>query len=179
MVEPATEPNFVATLGLNWKLFLAQAVNFAVVVFVLWRWVFRPVAGALEARRQRIEGSVKKAAEIEDRLTALSAEETAKLKAARAEGERLITEASEAAAAAKAETIAAAKTEAEKVMRQALAAVAAEKDKALREIRAEVAELVVLGTEKILRAKLDEKKDRELIENALKNVIASEAKQSH
>lgn len=169
MVE-TTEPNFAATLGLNWKLFLAQAINFSIVLFVLWRWVFRPVAGALEARRQRIEGSVKKAAEIEERLAKLSAAETAKMKEARVQADQVIREASAAAAEAKAETIAAAKAAADKIMAGTKAAMMAEKEKAMREVRAEIAELTVLAAEKILRAKLDKDEDKKLVSDVIRGI---------
>ncbi|MBX4188293.1 MAG: hypothetical protein KW793_04140, partial [Candidatus Doudnabacteria bacterium] len=29
----------LGTLGINWKLFLAQLINFSIVLFVFWKWV--------------------------------------------------------------------------------------------------------------------------------------------
>src|SRR3989344_1771355 len=58
----------IGTLGLNWKLFIAQLINFSVIMFILWRWVFRPVGGALESRRKKIEESVAKAETIEKQM---------------------------------------------------------------------------------------------------------------
>ena len=44
----------------------------------------------------------------------------------------------------------------------------AEKEAMLKEVRGEVAELVVLATEKIIKEKLDSQKDHEIINNAIK-----------
>ena len=55
VTKEAGSGGVIGTLGLNWKLFMAQLLNFGIVLFVLWKWVFRPVAGALETRRQRVE----------------------------------------------------------------------------------------------------------------------------
>ncbi len=50
--------------GINLKSFLAQLVNFAIVLFVLWKWVFRPVAQGLADRTAKIEKSLDDAQQI-------------------------------------------------------------------------------------------------------------------
>ena len=42
------------TLGIQWPKLIAQFVNFAIVLFVLWRFAYKPVFTMLEARRQKI-----------------------------------------------------------------------------------------------------------------------------
>lgn len=42
-------------LGIDWKLLLAQAVNFLLVLWVLNRFVFRKLLSLLEERRKKIE----------------------------------------------------------------------------------------------------------------------------
>lgn len=168
-VEHAASPGVVETLGINWKLFLAQAVNFGIVVFVLWKWVFRPVAGTLETRRQKIEQSVKRAEELEQRMSAFEIEREQKLQAARTEADALIGKAQAAASAAREDSVRTARTEAEKIVTTARSQIEAEKDQMLKEVREELAELTVLATEKILRAKIDKEKDKKLIEEAVKN----------
>lgn len=166
-VEPITEPNFIATLGLNWKLFLAQLVNFGIVVFILWKWVFRPVVSALESRRKKIEDSVKHAEEIEKRMQESQSERENLIVQARKEAEDIGKKAQTAAESTKKEIMEHAKAESERILNQTKAAVAAEKDQMLKEVREEIATLVVGASEKIIREKLDEKKDKELISGAL------------
>ena len=164
------ETNFIGTLGLNWKLFLAQLVNFGVVIFILWKWVMKPVVGALEARRLRIEESVKKAGEIEKKFIDLKAYEEGMRHKARIEADELITRASLTGEKLRNEALDQARTESEKILAAAHAMISRDKERAFLEIREEVANLAVMAAEKILRAKLDEKKDAELIKGMMKNL---------
>src|SRR3990167_8555882 len=141
----------LGTLGINWKLFLAQLVNFSIILFILWRWVFKPVAGALEARRQKIEESVAKAEKIETQMREADSEREQKLQQARLDAEEIIKRTA---------------SEAEKDKQQ----MTAEKQQMLKEVREEVADLVVMATEKILREKLTDKKDREMIQNVMQEM---------
>ena len=155
------------TLGLNWKLFIAQAINFSIILFILWRWVFKPVAGALEARRQKIEESVKKAEEIERAKGELAAARERQLKQTRLEAENVLNKALAEAQNIKQETVTSAQKEAEKILANAQRAMAVEKDQMMRELREEVATLTVMAVEKILHEKLDGKKDSKMIQEVL------------
>lgn len=169
-MEHVVEPNFISTLGLNWKLFLAQLINFGIVVFILWKWVFKPVVLALESRRKKIEDSVKHAEEIEKRMQETQREREGMIMQARKDAEDIAKKAQTAAEQTKKEIVENAKAESERILNQTKAAVAAEKDQMLKEVREEIATLVVGASERILREKLDEKKDRELIQSALKEI---------
>lgn len=153
----------LGTLGINGKLFLAQLVNFAIVLFVLWRWVFGPVAGALEKRRQRVETSLKEAKKIEQRLQSFEQEHGERLKRSRVEAEEIVQKAVETADRTKAEIAESAKSEAERILRDARETIQAEKDGAIKAVRREVAELSVAGAEKVMRVKLTDEEDREII----------------
>jgi len=43
------------TLGINWKMLLAQGVNFFVLLVVLNKFVYRPLAQVIEERRKKIK----------------------------------------------------------------------------------------------------------------------------
>ncbi|MBL8031980.1 MAG: hypothetical protein JNK33_06710, partial [Candidatus Doudnabacteria bacterium] len=60
--EAATgQASGLGSLGLNAKLFIAQLVNFSIIFFVLWRWVFKPITRHLQERTTRIEQSLQDA----------------------------------------------------------------------------------------------------------------------
>jgi F-type H+-transporting ATPase subunit b len=161
---------FIGTLGLNWKLFLAQLVNFAIVLFILWRWVFKPVVRALESRRQKIENSVKQAEDIEKRVYEFEASQEERLKKAYAEAEEILKKAASSAEQSRKETLEVARAEAEKILSDMKSAIAAEKEQMLQEVREELATLTVMATEKILRAKLDLRKDSEIVREILQSI---------
>lgn len=169
-MQHVAEPNFIGTLGLNWKLFLAQIINFGIVVLILWKWVFKPVAGALENRRQKIEESVKRADEIERRMREFRHEYQEQMREARAEAAKVILEATTQAEGLRDESVQAARTEATKILAEARESIQAEKDKLLLEVRQELASLVVMATERVIKIKLDQERDRELIESVVAKI---------
>ena len=46
-------------LGIDWKLLLAQGVNFLILLVVLTKFVYRPLMKMVEERRKRIEFGIK------------------------------------------------------------------------------------------------------------------------
>lgn len=167
VAEHSADAGVVGTLGLNAKLFIAQLINFSVVLFILWKWVFKPVGGALEKRRKKIDDSLKKAEDLEVRMQNFEKERQEEIAKARRQAEEIVQNALKAADEAKVETVEAARKEAEKVLADAKQAIMAEREEVFREVRREVAEITVMAAEKILKAKIDPQKDKQLIEESL------------
>jgi hypothetical protein len=49
------------TLGLNWTGFIWHLLNFAILFFILYRFLFPPVLRMLDERQQRIRESMERA----------------------------------------------------------------------------------------------------------------------
>lgn len=60
--------------------FLLQGVNFLVLVFVLWRLLWKPLRAHMEDRRTRIEEGIRQVEQEGERIKALTAEAQSKLK---------------------------------------------------------------------------------------------------
>lgn len=166
----AKDASVLALFGLNVKLFIAQLVNFGIVLFVLWKWVFRPVAKGLSERTAKIEKSLQDAKQVqEDKINfeGWKSEEIAKV---RTEASEIINKAKDEANLVKNDITEKAKQEKEKILAQAKSQLTTEKERAIAEIKQEVATLVVAASEKILKAKLDSPKDKELIKESLKQI---------
>ncbi len=169
-VAEVVDPGVIGTLGLNWKLFLAQLVNFAIVVLILWKWVFKPVVGALQARQERVERTVRQAEEIEQRVKEFEMKREDQMKQARIAAEGIINKAAGAASGLRTEILEKAKTEAEKAVAEARGLIEAEKRQMLTDVRSEIASLTIQASEKILKEKLDERKNSKLIEDVLASI---------
>ncbi|MEK7102242.1 MAG: F0F1 ATP synthase subunit B, partial [Patescibacteria group bacterium] len=139
-VEAATGP--IGTLGINLKLFIAQLINFSVILLVLWRWAYRPLLRVLHERQKTIQDSVDNAKKIETRLGQAEQEYQEKMKQARRDATAVIaqteTEAREYAATMKKKT----EEDLQKLARAAQAKIVAEKESAVREVRSHAAELI-------------------------------------
>lgn len=168
--ENGNDQSVTALLGLNWKLFIAQLVNFGIVLFVLWKWVFGPVGTKLQERTDRIEKSLQQAKEIEEKHEAAEQQRILEIERARKEANEIVDKAQKAAIQTKEQILAEAKQASDKMIEQTKQQLADEKNKLMREVREEVAGLVVMATEKLLRSKLDPHKDEQLIKESLKNI---------
>ncbi len=157
-----------AKLGVDGKLLLAQAVNFAVLFWVLRRFAYRPMLEFLEKRTERIEQGLKDAEAATAKLFAMEQKEKEVLAAAHQEARTLIIVAEESAKKRDAERMAETEARATQFLAEAEAKISEEKEKVLSEAKAEIAEMVSLGVEKILKEKVDSVKDATVIEKMSK-----------
>ena len=172
--EAATEAqntSVPAMFGLSVKLFIAQLINFGIVVLVLWKWVFPPVVKALEARSARIHKSLEDAKQIAEDKESFEKWKASEIAGARKEAGDIITKAKWDAESIKSDLLAKAKAEQDRVVKQTKEMLEAEQKRSVAEVKEEIATLVVAASEKILRGKLDSKADKELIAESIKKAV--------
>ena len=161
----------LGTLGIDWKLFLAQLVNFGIILFVFWRWIVKPLGTTLTKRQERIEQGLKNADLTEAEKKKFGEWKVNEMKKVRSEADNILRTTTDMANKIKQETIVEAQHQANKVLDQAKSNIESEKNQMLKEVKQEIATLVVTVSEKILRGKIDPKKDHELISESLKGVV--------
>jgi F-type H+-transporting ATPase subunit b len=157
----------VTMLGINWKLLIAQLINFAIVLFVLWKWVFTPLSEKLAERTTRIEKSLKEADDINKMHRDAEIEKAEAIREARKEASGIIAASEASANKVKEDIIAEAKARSQKILDQGAADLESRQEAMMLSVRVEAAVLIVAATEKIIGAKLDAKADKELIEKSL------------
>lgn len=171
VAEHAEEDTGVIGLfGLNWKLFLAQLVNFAIILFILWRFVFNPVIKGMQDRTKKIEDSLNDSDRIEKEKTEFETWKQAEMSKARSEAGVIIGQAKETAEVTKQNILEQAKQEQNALVERTKQQLETEKQKIVSEAKAEIASMVVASTEKILKTKLDSKTDAKLITESLKGI---------
>lgn len=157
-------------LGLNGVALAGQIVNFLILLFLLQRFLYRPLVGLLEKRRQEIETSVKQAAEMEERYADFQLEHEKRLTDAKAESAAIIERAKTAAEELRQETLAVTQKETETLLRRTQEEIARQKEQMMTELKGEIGSMVVLATSKVIGKQLDEKTQQELIKQALAEV---------
>ena len=157
----------LANLGIDWKLFLAQAVNFLILLFILRRYAYRPMLEFLEKRSDRIEKGLKDAEAATKKLSEMGEKEKKVLKDARHEAKALIEAAEISAKKRDAERLAETELKTKRFLEEARTKIEDEKKKSIAEVKQEIAEVVALSVEKILKEKVDKAKDREIIEKMI------------
>lgn len=149
---------------------VASLLSFIVLIVLLRRVGWNQILEVMASRQRRIESALKDAADARQEAEALRQRLERDLEGARQEAQQLLTRAEKTAAEQAEEILASARQAAERTQAQAVEEIRTEREEALRSIRAEVADLAVEVAERVLRAELDERKTRELIERALMEV---------
>lgn len=162
----------VTALGINWSALLSQMVNFLILVFILARYVYKPLLRVIDQRRELIADSIKKVHEIERRKDELDAERVKILRKADEEGGALLQRAKEEAEALRVEIEKAAHAQAEHTMKKGMEKLESERALMVKEIQTKLAHAIVLSAEKILRREFS-KEDQEGFEDELKRNLPS------
>jgi F-type H+-transporting ATPase subunit b len=148
-------------------LMIWTIVCFLITLFVLRRFAFGPIQAMLDERRDRIRRSIEEAEKARAEARRLLEEHRALIAQARGQGEEILAEARKVAEAqrqrVKEETEADRQRRLEETKRQ----IDAETHRALQQIRAEVAELTLIATEKVTGKVLDDSDHKKLIEDAI------------
>ncbi len=80
-------------LGIDWKLLVAQIINFGVLAFVLHRFAFKPLMKTLDERISGAKEAEEKTSSIEEKLNEIKALEEKALAEAREVSKKLIADA--------------------------------------------------------------------------------------
>ena len=155
-------------LGINWKLLVAQVVNFLILLLVLYKFAYGPILKMLEKRTGKIEKGLKDAEAAEKKLKESQKKQEEILNKARREAQDIVEKAQARSEKTKSEILAEAKNQSDKIIADAKVQIKQEKEKSVAEIKSEIGGLVVAATEKVLSEKLDEKKDMEMIESVIR-----------
>lgn len=160
--------SLIETFHIDFKLLIAQAINFAIVFAVLYFFALKPLMKVMRERTKKIEKSMDEAKEIEQKLAKTEEDYKEKISKARKEAGVILEQAGKQADEKRKEMIVRAKEEIGQVINQEKAKMQTEKAQTLKEIKKEVADLVVVSVEKVLEKKMDGGEDRRLIERMVK-----------
>jgi len=160
--------SLIETFHIDWKLFIAQIVNFAIVFSVLYWFAFKPLAKVMSERTDKISKSLLDAKKVEEKLAQTKAGFDQAMAEAKQQANAILERAAVEADARKQEMIVRAKEEIGQIINQEKQKMQTEKEVTLKEIKKEVADLVMAAVEKVLGEKMDEKKDREMIKKMIK-----------
>jgi F-type H+-transporting ATPase subunit b len=156
-----TAQGIVETFGIDWPMLIAQAINFLIVAFVIWKFAFKNILSTIKEREKQIADSLSNADKIKLELEETEKQQQETLQEASLEAKKTISIAQEQAKAFIEEQKEDARKQAEEIITKAKLAMEQERERVLREAREEIASLVVLTTSKVLSKDLsEEEKER-------------------
>ena len=149
-------------------------ITFLILLYVLRKFAWKPILGAVSEREESIKNALKEAENARKEMQNLNADNERILKEARVERDSMLKEAREMKEAIISEAKEEAQVQANKVVAQAQATIASEKQAAIADLKNQVATLSVGIAEKVVRAELSEKdKQIALVKEMLKEVTIS------
>jgi F-type H+-transporting ATPase subunit b len=166
----AAQQGFLETFGVNGPFFIAQLINFVLVLFVLKKFAFGPIQKILEERRQRIAEGEAKMEEIQKKLDESEQEKAVLLDKANADAKRMISEAKESATALGEQKAQEAVAQAQTILNKAQEAARAERAALATELKQEFGRLVVATTCQVTGKELNASDQKRINEEAVSSI---------
>jgi F-type H+-transporting ATPase subunit b len=141
-------------VNLNFTMFV-QAIVFLILAFVVSKFFWPPIIGALDARAKKIAEGLAAADQGKQAMAAAEKRVQTELASARDEGQKRIADAEKRAQMVGDEIKANAQAEANRIIAQAKADAEQQVTKAREELRSQVAALAVKGAEQILKREVN------------------------
>ncbi|MBV9326895.1 MAG: F0F1 ATP synthase subunit B [Chloroflexi bacterium] len=155
------------TLGLNWNGLLWQTANFLVLLFLLRLFLFKPVMGMLDARAQRVRDSMAQSDQARRAAEQAEADRQSLLAETRREAEQIRARADEQAKRILADAESRAHERQQQIEDQAEASARQIEERVMAQVRAQLADLVVTGVDRVTRGALDANAQRGLVQQFL------------
>ncbi len=160
----------VKTFYIDWKLLLAQLVNFFIVLGVLWKFALKPLRQTMDKRSAEIARSLDQAKEIEQKLVEADRTKMETILQAKKESQQIIAQAQKEAEVLRAKKMNELKVEMEKIVAQTKASLITEREQMLRDIKSEVADLVIAVSSKILEKNISNEDNKKIIKSMIEKV---------
>jgi F-type H+-transporting ATPase subunit b len=150
--------------SLNALKFIIAALNLILLYVVLRKILFKPVTEFMEKRTNSIKDSLEDAEKKKAEAEALKRSYEEQLKGAKAEGEKIISDAVLKAGREHDRLVAEARQESEAILTKAREEIEQEREQMLRDVRGQVAGLALAAASKVIEANMDTESNRLLVD---------------
>jgi len=156
--------------GVEPILLLAQVVNFVILLYILKRFLYKPILKVLEERKKRIETSVKQSEEMQKRFDEITKKQTEILDKTKAESEQIIEGAKNEAKILADQIQLNATNAGNERIKRTQQTLEIEKQKMINEAKREIVDVVTSITEKIVQKNLTKQDKERLVRQALTEI---------
>lgn len=157
-------------LEIKWQLLAAQAVNFFILLFLLKKFLYKPMLKFLRERREAIEEGLKKADLAEQKFQEMRKLQAKELAKTRQEAQKIMDETKKRTEGAKKQIVAEAREEVEGIFTKAEKDIEHMKAQRMAEAEQELGKLALEGMEHLLREKMSDEKKVSLQEEAIAHI---------
>lgn len=148
----------------------AQVVNFLILLWLLNKFLYKPIIRVLEQRKQKVAEANKNAEEIERKILEITALKESEILKAIKEGEKIIKDASDGALQIQENGRRQYEEIIKKAQEDAKELLQVEKAKLDREIRANLSKIIALALQKVTGKVLSKKDQQDVLDREIRNL---------
>ena len=148
--------SIISTFHIDWKIIIAQMINFGVVFVVLYIFALKPLSKLMAERSEKISKGIDDAKINASILEKTHLEYEEMLSKAKVEANKIFQDGKKEAEAKKVLMLEEAKNEVVVIMENGKKMLEAEKVKTVEEAKKEIINLAMKATEKLISGKIDE-----------------------
>lgn len=161
----------LGSLGIHWQSLLAQAINFAIVAFVLYKFAIKPALISLDKRVKQQEKADQGAKNIETKLLEIEENKKIVIDEARKESRKIIEETEKSAENLAERIKKEAELNAKKVVDEARVQMESEKNILISEIKKELLSIVGTSIESSILKNLSKEDKEKLTKDASEEAL--------
>ena len=160
----------IETFHIDWKLVIAQLINFIIVLTVLYFFALKPITKIMRDRSKKVEKSLEQAKEIEVRLSETEENKERVINRAKKEALSVLENSKKQAKSDKDVFLIKTKKEVETIIIAGKEKLAQEKEKMIQEVKEEMADLVVESAKKIVGGENIKNIDKDMVIKTVKSI---------
>ena len=157
-------------MEIRWYQLLFQIVNFGILIFVLNRFLYRPILKIVEMRNKKIEDSLKAAEESLKEKAKLSELKKQAAAEARIEAVKIVEAAKQEADLAGKQLLTEAQTEAEAAVSKKMELLNDRLEQEEKRLQDRISELVITTTRQVLKSSLGKDEQKRIIDRQIKEL---------
>ncbi len=154
-------------LGINLPTLLAQIINFAILLGLMYLVAYRPIMRMFDERSRKVKESMEQTEFIREQAARAEEEAEKRIEAASKDGQELVARAVRTGEEVRQKAQQGARQDAESLIARARVEIQRERDEAIDELRKEFADLTILAAGKVIDRTLDKEAHRQLIAKVL------------
>jgi len=162
--------DLIKTFHIDWKLLIAQMINFGIVVFVLGFFALKPLVKLMKEREDKIAGGIKHAEEMEDKIKEIAKLKEEEVRVGRKEAQGLIAQAEKSAEDLRQEKIKKTIQEIEKMAVDARGRIREERDEMIKDVKDELGGLIATALNRVTSNVISEKTHTQVIDDVIKDL---------
>ncbi|MFW6034634.1 MAG: F0F1 ATP synthase subunit B [Halothermotrichaceae bacterium] len=156
-------------ININWTIFW-ETVNFFVLMFILIKYIYKPVTKMLDKRSQKIKDDLDTAAQRKDDAEELKKKYEARLQEAHSDAQQIIEDAEKRSKERAEEIVNEARAEAVRLKERAQKEIERAKEEAVNELREEVTSISLQVAGKFMQEKLKKQQHENLIKQYIEDL---------